>query len=194
MRQIENSTNWYEGYKRDIQVAQTELALNFSYEPRDVICEIYSLPSHNHQTFFCKVINENGFTKAIYAKAVQNSIWFSDPIYMYRFEEARQFSDHPIRKGRIICGKKIVRKTAVERLLTMLDTLEIHQPDDTVNPEPDSDFTAIRLYEDGKKVREVMYTDAQKLVFKREEEKAHLAEYLRDLHLYIERIIGLGIC
>lgn len=192
MRKIENSTNWYEGYKRDVQIAQTEIALNFGSEPNGTICDIYSLPSHNHQTFYCKVISENGFTKLIYAKAIQNSIWFSEPIYMYRFEEAKCFSDHPIRNGRILCGKKIVKKSLVERFLLLLSELSDDQPDDLVEPAIDSELTAIRLYEEGKVVREVLYTDAEKLVFR--ENNTKYREYMRDLHRFIEKIIGIGIC
>ena len=193
MRKIENSDNWYAGYKRDTQIAQTEIALNFGCEPSETICDIYSLPSHNHQTFFCKVVSENGFTKLFYAKAIQNSIWFSEPIYMYRFEEAKCFSDHPIRNGKIFCGKKIIRQGMAERLVNILKKLSNDQPDDLVTPAIDSELTAIRLYEDGKIVREILYTDAEKLVFRSEEDKKY-AEYLRNLHLFVEKIIGLGIC
>lgn len=192
MRKIENSDNWYAGYKRDIQIAQTEIALNFASDPCETICDIYSLPSHNHQTFYCKVVYENGFAKLIYAKAVQNSIWFSEPIYMYRFEEARLFSDHPIRNGRIYCGKKLVRKGAVERLQIVLNALSAEQPDDLVNPALDAELTAIRTFENGEVARELLYTDADKLIFRENDVHSKYFEYMRELHLYIERIIGVG--
>ncbi|MDE6726791.1 MAG: hypothetical protein K2J80_02495 [Oscillospiraceae bacterium] len=195
MRKIENSDNWYAGYKRDVQVAQTEIALTFGLNPNETLCDIYSLPSHNHQTFFCKLVSENGFAKLIYAKAVQNSIWFSEPIYMYRFEEAKCFSDHPIRNGRIFCGKKIIQHSKAERLISLLSSLSCEQPNDLVNPTIDSELTAIRVYEGEKIVREILYTDAEKLAFCEctEQEREKYIEYFRDLHLYIEKIIGLGI-
>lgn len=194
MRKIENSDNWYAGYKRDAQIAQTEIALTYGTDRNETICDIYSLPSHNHQTFFCKIVSESGFTKLIYAKAIQNSIWFSEPIYMYRFEEAKCFSDHPIRNGRILCGKKIIQQGMVERLLNILKELSNDQPDDLVSPAVDSELTAIRLYENGKIVREILYTDAEKLVFRSGDTNNKYAEFLRDLHLAIEKIIGLGVC
>lgn len=196
MRKIENSDNWYAGYLRDIQVAQTELALNLPSAPDKTICDIYSLPSHNHQTFFCRVVMENGFVKLEYAKAIQNSIWFSEPIYMYRFEEAKNFIDHPIRRGRIFCGKKIIRNSLMERLLRVIGTLAPEQPDGLVAPELDADLTAIRVYDDNKKVcREIVYTSPEKLAFREctEHEHEKYIEYFRDLHLYIEKIIGVGI-
>ncbi len=194
MRKIENSNNWYSGYLRDIQIAQTELSLNIGFDPKDVLCDIYSLPSNNHQTFFCKVILENGFAKVIYAKAIQNSIWFSDPIYMYRFEEAKNFADHPVRRGRIFCGKKIIKQSAADRLMNMLNALESEQPDDLVDPCVDADFTAIRIYENGKCTSEILYTNAEKLRFKAAEEHSRFSDYMRELHLYVEAIIGIGIC
>lgn len=192
MRKIENSDNWYAGYIRDIQIAQTEIALNFAPDTEDTVCDIYSLPSHNHQTFFCKIVNENGFSKLIYAKAVQNSIWFSEPIYMYRFEEAKCFSDHPIRNGRIYCGKKIVNKNTVERLLMTLNALLPDQPEDIVAPTIDAELTAVRLYENGKVMREIIFTEAEKLEFRDGDKKAY-RDYLRDLHFLIEKLIGVGI-
>lgn len=193
MRKIENSDNWYAGYLRDIQIAQTEIALNFAPDANSTICDIYSLPSHNHQTFYCKIVTENGFNKLVYAKAVQNSIWFSEPIYMYRFEEAKCFSDHPIRNGRIICGKKIINKNTVERLLMALNDLHPEQPEDLVTPTIDSELTAIRLYENGEISREIIYTESEKLRFRNDDPKTY-REYLRDLHFFIETLIGVGIC
>lgn len=193
MRKIENSDNWYAGYLRDIQIAQTEIALNFAPDAYSTICDIYSLPSHNHQTFYCKIVAENGFNKLVYAKAVQNSIWFSEPIYMYRFEEAKCFSDHPIRNGRIICGKKIINKNSVERLLMALNDLHPDQPEDLVTPTIDSELTAIRLYENGEISREIIFTESEKLKFRNDDPKTY-REYLRDLHFFIEKLIGVGIC
>lgn len=195
MRKIENSDNWYAGYLRDIQIAQTELELNVPSRPDKTVCDVYSLPSHNHQTFYCRIIKENGFAKVEYAKAIQNSIWFSEPIYMYRFEEAKSFTDHPIRNGRIYCGKKIIRNSLLDRLMHILDTLAPEQPEDLVTPALDAEFTAIRLYDNDKASREILYTESNKLVFCEctEHEHEKYIEYFRDLHLYIEKIIGVGI-
>lgn len=193
MRKIENSDNWYAGYQRDVQIAQTELALCVFSEASETVCDVYSLPSHNHQTFYCRFINENGFIKIEYAKAVQNSIWFSEPIYMYRFEEAKMFADHPIRNGRIVCGKKIIRYSFLEQLTQIVNKLSDNQPDDLVDPCLDSELTAIRIYEKNSVVRKILYTNSEKLIFREEDTQGKYAEYMRDLHLYIEKIIGVGI-
>ena len=193
MRKIENSDDWYAGYRRDAQIALTEIARHYEQHTIKTICDIYSLPSHNHQTFFCKLASENGFLKLLYAKALQNSIWFSEPIYMYRFEEAKNFVDHPIRHGRILCGKKIVQQNFADRIVKLVKELSSEQPSDLVTPSIDAELTVITLHEDGKVVREIAYTDAAKLTFRTEDIGSEDIEYLRDLHLKIEDIIGIGI-
>lgn len=194
MRLTENSSNWYAGYKRDIQIAQTEISMTLDENECKTLCDVYSAPAGNHQTFYCKMAFENGFTKLIYAKAIQNSIWFSEPIYMYRFEEAKLFCDHPIRKGRILCGKKIIRKSEFDELTEIFAALCAEQPDDTVTPKVDADFTAIRVYENEKPVREILYTEAEKLSFRGETDASQYIEHLKNLHLNIEEIIGRGVC
>lgn len=193
MRKIENSDDWYAGYRRDAQIALTEIAKHYEQHTIESICDIYSLPSHNHQTFFCKIASENGFIKLFYAKAIQNSIWFSEPIYMYRFEEAKNFIDHPIRHGRIICGKKIIQQGIADRITEIFRQLSSDQPDDLVTPTVDADLTVLTLRDNGKVIREIAYTDAEKLVFQSEDTDSGNAEFLRDLHLKIEEIIGVGI-
>lgn len=193
MRKIENSDDWYAGYRRDAQIALTEIALHFEQHLIESICDIYSLPSHNHQTFFCKLVSENGFIKLLYAKAIQNSIWFSEPIYMYRFEEAKMFADHPIRHGRIFCGKKIVQHGIADHIVEIFKELADDQPDDLVDPSVDSELTVVTLHENGKVVREIAYTDAEKLVFRDGDADKKNIEFMRDLHLSIEEIIGRGI-
>ena len=192
MRKIENSDDWYAGYKRDADIAVTEIGQNFTADAKNILCDVYSLPSHNHQTFYCRVVNENGFIKLIYAKAMQNSIWFSEPIYRYRFEEAKNFVDHPIRHGRIYCGKKIVQHGIADRLLNIMKSLADDQPTDLVTPTVDADLTVITLYDNGAFVREISYTDPEKLTFSNEIDSGEI-EYLRELHLKIEAIIGIGI-
>ena len=193
MRKIENSDDWYAGYKRDANIAIAEIEQLFSIDSKNILCDIYSLPSHNHQTFYCRVVNENGFIKLIYAKAMQNSIWFSEPIYMYRFEEAKNFVDHPIRHGRIYVGKKIVQHGLADRLTDLIKALADEQPSDLVTPTVDADLTAVTLYDNGTAAREVCYTDAGKLAFSAESVANEDIEYLRDIHLKIEEIIGIGI-
>ena len=193
MRLTENDPDWRSAYLRDIEIANSELAeKHFFADPKSVICEIYALPSHNHQTFFGKLISERGFYKIIYAKAIQNSIWFSEPIYMYRFEEAKQFENHPMKKGRIVCRAKLIEKSVINRLLPALEKLDVSQPADTVEPSAEASFTSVVLYENGVRSKHVIYTDPEKLVFLDGADNADAVDFLRNLYLIIEKIIGIG--
>ncbi len=193
MRLPENDTDWLSAYLRDIEIANKELIeKNFHVDPKSIICDIYALPSHNHQTFYGKLISERGFYKIIYAKAIQNSIWFSEPIYMYRFEEAKRFENHPMKKGHIVCRAKLMDKSLINRLLFTTERLIQLQPEDAVVADLESVFTAIRLYEDGVMSREIMYTDAKKLEFYDNTDKHEAVEFLGSLYLCIEKIIGIG--
>jgi len=193
MRLPENNTDWLSAYLQDIEIANNELIeKNFFADPRSVICDIYVLPSHNHQTFYGKVISEHGFYKIIYAKAIQTSIWFSDPIYMYRFDEAKRFENHPMKKGHIVCRAKLIEKSLINRLLFTLERISENQPDNLVEPYLDEIFTAIRLYEGGTVIREIMYTNAERLEFRDSADKSEAVEFLRSLFVSFEKIIGIG--
>lgn len=193
MRLPENDSDWLSAYLRDIEIANNELReKNFYVDPRSVVCDIYVLPSHNHQTFYGKLISERGFYKIIYAKAIQNSIWFSEPIYMYRFEEAKLFENHPMKKGRIVCRAKLMEKTVINRLLLAAEKLDNRQPADAVQPSIECTFTAIEFYENDTVSRKIMYTDPEKLAFRSSVDNAETLVFLRNLYLIIEKIIGIG--
>lgn len=195
MRLIDKGGDWLAEYRRDVRIACEEIAQIFTIEPSTLIADIYSLPAHNHRTFLCRVTCEGGFMRLYFAKPEQNSIWFSEPIYMYRFEEARQFAEHPIRRGRIICGKKLIRKTAVDHFLQLVNAVvqvNAIEPINAVVQEIDSELTAIRLFENGEVTREIAFTDAERLVFREDVDTELFAKHLNGLHLFIERIICSG--
>lgn len=193
MRQTENHTDWRELYETEINVANSELAAkNFRIDEASVVCDIYALPSHNHQTFFGRIVSERGIHKIVYAKAIQSSMWFSDPIYMYTFEEAKRFEDHPMKRGRIICRATLCEKSFIDHLLFNVWKLVDIQPDDTVQPSIDADFTAIRMYEHGVVTKSIFYTDASKLEFRGRADNFEAIKFLNKLHFSVENIIGIG--
>lgn len=193
MRISENYTNWRDSYLHDIEVAETELTQkNFPHDRGAILCSIYALPAHNHQTFFARIVSERGFYKLVFAKPTQNSIWFHDPIYMYTFDEAKRFEEHPMRKGRITCRARLIEKSLMDSIMDTMYRLAEHQPENTVNPAPEAVFTAIRAYESGRLWREVCYTDAEKLVFENGENRDKDIKLLSGLYLIIEKLIGIG--
>lgn len=193
MRISENSTDWRSSYLQDIKVAENELVIKgFKSERRSVLCDIYALPSHNHQTFYARIVSERGFYKLVYAKPVQNSIWFHDPIYMYTLEEAKRFEEHPMRCGRIICRARLIDKAFADNVIRVMYKLADFQPEDTVIPDKEAVFTAIRVYEGGHVWREVYYTDAEKLVFKASANRDNEVKLLSELYLTVEKLIKTG--
>ena len=193
MRISENYTDWRSAYLRDIEVAEAELThKNFRNENCSVLCDIYALPAHNHQTFFARIVSERGFYKMIFAKPIQNSIWFHDPIYMYTFDEAKRFEEHPMKQGRIICRARLIDKSLADSVIFSVYKLADSQPEQTVTPTGEAVFTAIRVYEGGRPWREVFYTDAEKLVFSDSTDHFEDVKLLSNLYLKIEKLIGVG--
>ena len=193
MRQTDSHSDWHELYETEIGVADSEItSKNFHVDESSVICDIYALPSHNHQTFYGKIVQEHGLYKIIFAKAIQSSMWFSDPIYMYTFEEAKRFEDHPMKRGRIICRAKLCEKSFVDHLLFNVWKLLDTQPDSAVQPSIDAVFTAIRMYERGSVSKCIFYTDAEKLDFRASADNFEAVKFFNKLHLTIEKIIGIG--
>ncbi len=192
MRLTDGFSDWKELYKAEIDIAERELLNSrFTYDQQKVAAEIYALPARNHQTFFSKLVYDRSIFKLFYAKAIQSSVWFSDPIYMYTFVEAHRFKDHPMRKGQIVCGVKPVSKGGAGKLLNILDCLSNTQPENIVRAAPDTELTAIRRFENNFVTHKVAFTDASALSFS-ENAPSDSAEYLNKLHLYLEEIIGLG--
>ena len=111
---------------------------------------------------------------------------------MYRFEEAKRFENHPMKKGRIVCRAKLMDKALINRLLFTVEKLSDCQPDETVSPTLDGVFTAVRMYENGIISRKIMYTDPEKLLFRSVSDNRESVEFLRNLYLSIEKIIGIG--
>lgn len=193
MRISENYTDWRSAYLRDIEVAEAELThKNFHTEYGSVLCDIYSLPAHNHQTFFARIVAERGFYKLIFAKPMQNSIWFHDPIYMYTFDEAKRFEEHPMRQGRIICRARLINKTLADSIILTICKLAESQPEETVVPSAEAVFTAIRTYEGGCPRRGVFYTNAERLIFTDCADHFEDVKMLSELYLTIEKLIGTG--
>lgn len=189
----EGFANWQELYRREIIVAEKELALkNFDIDPQNFIGDIYVLPSSNHQTFYGKLVRGVGFMKLISVKPIQNSVWFSEPVYQYSISEAKRFEDHPMRHGRLICRADFIDLQFVADISRTVKLLDDKQPDDVVSPSNEAVFTAIRFFKNTIISHQAYFTDASKLVFKDENENPEAVQFLKNLYLEIEKIVGTG--
>lgn len=193
VRILQEFPDWRDQYIVDVQTAKDKLACNnFTVNKKKLAADIYSLPANHHQTFFVRLVYEEPIYRMFFAKAIQRSVWFSDPLYGYTFAEAEQFRNDPKRRGQILCGAKIVQNSAAERLLGMVGRISPSQPVSAVRPEKDCDFTGIRVYDKGNVLSEFIYTDAALLRLSEDCDAAETVEYLNHLHFKIENIIGKG--
>lgn len=193
MRILPDFPDWRDQYIVDVQTAENELMKNGLISRHDEpIVDIYSLPAHHHQTFLVKLAADHDIFKLVYAKPIQHSVWFSDPIYMYTFDEADRFRDDPKRKGQIICGVKIVDEAFVGKLAEFVSRISTNQPASAVKPDAEADLTAIRIYSAGRVSSEYLYTDASLLELSEDCNAEETTAALDRLHLAIEEIIGKG--
>lgn len=193
MRILRDCPDWRDQYIMDIQTAKDELASNnFTVNPKKLVADIYSLPANHHQTFFVRVVYEHQLYRLFFAKAIQRSVWFSDPLYGYTFTEADYFKTDPKRRGQILCGVKIVEPSAVERLMGYVGRILGSQPVSAVRPDEGCNFTGICVYNEGSICNEFLYTDASLLRLSEEYDTNETVEYLNTLYLKIENIIGKG--
>lgn len=177
----------------DILTAKDELRQsNYIVDPKTLIMEIYSLPADHHQTFFLELVFEHGLYRIFFAKPLQRSVWFSDALYGYTFVEAHSFKNDPKRKGQILCGTKVIRRDAAERLRGMVGRISRNQPECAVKPDSGCDFNSIRVFDGGELRGEFLFTDAAMLRISTAYDRDETAKYLNDLHLKIENMIGKG--
>ncbi|MGN0679553.1 MAG: hypothetical protein ACI4JS_07820 [Oscillospiraceae bacterium] len=189
----EGFDNWQELYRKEIIVAEKELALkNFDFNPQSLIGDIYVLPSSNHQTFYGKLVKGIGFIKFIFVKPIQNSVWFSEPVYQYTISEAKRFEDHPMRHGRLICHADFIDMNLIAEASLTIKQLEDKQPDEVVVPNNEATFTAVRFFKDGITTHQAYFTDATKLVFKDGSDNPEAVQFLQKFYLEIEKILGIG--
>ncbi len=189
----ENPAGWREAYKKEVVLANLALGgAGINVGLSAVIMDIYCLPRDNHQTFYARLVSEGGFEKIICAKPVQNSVWFSEPIYNRTISEAAEFRSHPMKKGRIISHAVLVPKFMAERLINAVDILADNSDGEAVEADTENGFTAIRRYTGGNICKSVFFTNPDRLTFSENTPELDMKDYLSSLNLKIEEIIGIG--
>ena len=78
----------YQEYEEDVEIAIGELTKMKLY-PFDgrIICDLYAIPSHNHQTYYAIVYEKNGRYDMVYAKPQFYDPITHETIKMYRFKD-----------------------------------------------------------------------------------------------------------
>ena len=154
----------------------------------ELLCDLYAIPAHNHQSYYALIYKEADMLKMVYAKPQIYRGYSSDSINMYYFKDAKKAECHPVNKGNIIIGIKSVTD---ELWLLIRDILE-NMPERYVLDEDgvfiDAMLQAIRMYKGNRVVKEIVYYDAGKIKLPGNK------EYLRDqigesLYTQIETLI-----
>lgn len=175
-------------YFEEIEIVEQkfqEQMLNDIVCDAKLVCDVYCIPSHNHQAFFCKLFeNENEYI-ILYAKTfIADRLGFH--IAMYTFKDCVKAQNHNGSVGKIICGIKRLAKSNV-----IINELVSCLPSKTEWLKRvimiDGEHTVVRNYLKGEmkllsygsnaKFLENDYTKTQKL-------------FLENLYLHIEEIIG----
>lgn len=173
----------------DIALATTYLEdskLLDSIDKNSPVCDVYSLPSHNHQAFYTQIYKSENDYVLVFAKS-----YFATPIglecVMYSFQDAQKADEHIGYKGDVYCGicRVPLNDTTLTTLLSVLPQVEEFADDSAIRI--DGTTTIIRRYcetglvslgyHDISEITNNTYTEAQR-------------SFLDALSIYIERIIG----
>lgn len=175
-------------YFTEIEIAEQKLReqmLNSIVRDYKLVCDVYCVPSHNHQTFFFKLFENEDEYIVIYVKTlITDRLGFH--IAMYTFEDCVRAQNHKDSKGKIICGiKRLTKNNAiimelVSSLPTKTEWLKratVIDGEHTVIRNYLQEETRLLSYSSNTQFLENDYSEAQKL-------------FLENLFLHIEGIIG----
>lgn len=173
----------------DIAIAQAHLAdsrLLSAVSTDELICDIYVLPSHNHQTYYVQLYKDAEGFVLLFAKT-----YIATPIglecVMYSFQDALKADEHIGCKGDVFCGMHRITSDnqTIKTLISVLPKFDEMTDDKAIRI--DGVTTIVRKYEeqncvslgyhDANEIETNSYTDEQR-------------KFLDSLYIYLERIIG----
>lgn len=167
------------------QVALEESLLTTTVQNRPLLCDVYCIPSHNHQAFYLQVYGGDEYT-LLYAKTLISDFRGSD-IVMYTFADAIKADKHIAFKGDIYCGLKnlSLSDATINQLLMCLPSVEENCLEEGIVI--DGVRTVIGNQQHRPPVMLGFHDSCQITLNKLTQEQI---DFMDDLYLYIERIIG----
>ena len=174
-------------YFEDIIIAEhalNELLLTCSVSLAELICDVYCIPSHNHQTFYMKLYQSEKDFIILYAKT-----FFADfagfRSTMCSFKNCIDAQKHSASTGQIICGKKILSKSdaTIKELIsclplkTELINYIMLDGENTIIINHLQKQSTILSYSSNANFKLNQYSDNQKF-------------FLNNLYIHIEKFIG----
>lgn len=178
----------YNEYLKDVDIARKELVDMKLFPEHNILCDLYAIPSHNFQAYYAVVYENKGRLHMVYAKPeiyVEHSVV---PIKMYPFEYVKAAEMHSVAESRIIIGIK----TLSTKFSTLIRDIVCNIPSEHILGENlvciDGVFQAVRVFEESKVVKQIVYRMADKIAFPKGKE--YLREVLEELYLDVGKIIG----
>ena len=174
-------------YTRDIEIAKNalkETLIDDVVKDRKLLCDVYCIPSHNHQAFYLQVYDGEEYALIFAKSCIWNGV--RGCVVMYPFEWTIKADAHPAARGNIYCGIKYVTRNdqTLQKLMKCLPT--------------NDEYSSVGAYIDGctTLIRNYRLSNTPLLEYKDAENIKHLSltseqiSFMDDLYIHIENIIG----
>ena len=183
--------NRREEYLKDVAIAEQvvrSLKLDQFRPLDDLLCDIYCIPSHNHQAFYVNLYQSENIITMIYAKPIITAR-DGNKIVMYRFADSVKIDELHPGYGNIYCGIKRLPIDAVNDLIDTMKALPSISECENGGACIDGVYTVIRTNPYKRNSGEFAYYDVDSMkAFQKLSDKQK--EKLNNLYLEIESIIG----
>ncbi len=175
-------------YLEDVDIAISELT-NMKLYPVEgnIICDLYAIPSHNFQSYYAIVYEQNGKYEMLYAKPQIYDIKLHEYIKMYRFKDAKEAKDHPGTDGKIVLGIKHLSDDFASTIIDLVQNFPTIREKEKTGISLDGYYQVIRLYMENNVAAEVAFDDIE--VFAFPSGKTYLSKVLDDLYITVGEII-----
>lgn len=176
----------YRAYKEDVDIAIAELTKIKLY-PIDgtIICDLYAIPSHNRQSYYAIIYEKDGRFDMVYAKPLFYEPITHEYVKMYRFRDAKEVENHPVKAGKIILGIKHLSAEFVSVINDILGNMPAIRHNDGFMI--DGCYQAIRAYKNNIVCDEAIFGYKDELVLPKEKE--YLLDVLDELYIRIGELI-----
>ena len=177
----------YLEYLEDIEIARKEIQGIKLYPTESIVCDLYAIPSHNHQAYYAIIYEHAGKYEMVYAKSQIYTPGDSEPIKMYRFADCKEADKRTGTEGRILIGIAHLPKVFMDMLVEILDRIPSWHIQGAGGIWLDGVTQAIRVYHGDDVVKEVVYKEAEQIPLSGGGKD--LIEQLDNLYLRVEEII-----
>lgn len=116
----------YQEYLEDVKIAVSELT-NMKLYPVEgnIVCDLYAIPSHNYQSYYAVIYEKDSRYEMLYAKPQFYEPVVQEYIKMYRFKDAKEAENHPVKNGKIIMGIKHLPEEFASEIKDIADNLPV---------------------------------------------------------------------